>query len=83
MSTERAWETAYRAKQRVFYEAATETVRTCPENYCLAARQSGHWIAFTDAAAALLSSDVEDVIASQPALDGAHLASALAELYPR
>jgi hypothetical protein len=80
---ERAWEVAYKAKQRVFYEAATETIRTCPENYCLAARDGHHWLAFTDAAAKLTASDVEDVLANHPRLDGVRLADIFAEVYPR
>ncbi len=46
-----AWEEAYHSKQRVFFEPATDTVRTCPENYCLAFRRDGKtWEPFVDAA---------------------------------
>jgi hypothetical protein len=47
-----AWETAYHAGRRVFYEPATETIRQCPENYCILARRDGVvWSTYLDAAA--------------------------------
>lgn len=49
-----AWEAARQLGRRAFYERATETLRTCPENYCLAARQEVRgryvWRPFVDAA---------------------------------
>lgn len=38
-----AWETAYHTHRRVFYEAATETIRECPANYCLIVKRDGRW----------------------------------------
>ena len=39
----RAWEVAHKEGRRVFYESATDTVRACPENYCLAVRTGDSW----------------------------------------
>ena len=51
---ERDWEKAHREKRRIFYEKATETIRTCPENYLVAvSREEGGgkvWTATPDAA---------------------------------
>jgi hypothetical protein len=33
------WNEAQKLGKRVFWEASTETIRVCPENYCVAARQ--------------------------------------------
>lgn len=33
---ERDWEKAHREGRRIFYEKATVTMRTCPENYLVA-----------------------------------------------
>jgi len=48
------WNTAMQLKKRMFWEEATETIRTCPENYCVAARvkKDGqyHWVTDIDAA---------------------------------
>jgi hypothetical protein len=47
-----AWDIAYHAGRRVFYESATDTVRQCPENYCILARLDGStWSLYLDAAA--------------------------------
>lgn len=47
-----AWDKAFKLGHRVFYERATETLRTCPENYCIAVRQrtpDGYkWTLFLD-----------------------------------
>ena len=34
--------------KRTFVENSTETIRTCPENYCLAHRKNGRWQAYRD-----------------------------------
>ena len=51
---ERDWEKAHREKRRIFYEKATSTLRTCPENYLVAvSREEGGgkvWTATPDAA---------------------------------
>ena len=39
-----AYDQARQLGHRVFYEPATETIRQCPENYCLAVRRDGMWI---------------------------------------
>lgn len=44
----RAWEIAYQLKRRAFYERATDTLRLCPENYCLATRSNKKWKAYRD-----------------------------------
>lgn len=44
-----AYDQAYTKKLPVFYEAATDTIRTCPENYCLAVLRGGRWTPFVDA----------------------------------
>ena len=33
------WEKARKLGRRVFYEESTQTIRLCPENYCLASRE--------------------------------------------
>ena len=49
---ESAWERARRLKRRAFYESATQTIRSCPENYCLAIGGPGCWRPSVDAAIA-------------------------------
>lgn len=39
----RAWELAHKERRRAFYEESTETVRLCPENYCLAYKPADTW----------------------------------------
>lgn len=41
-----AWETARQAGQKYFYEAATDTIRQCPENYMVLYHcGNGEWTA--------------------------------------
>jgi hypothetical protein len=43
------WNDAQSMGKRVFFETATDTVRACPENYCLAHRnQYGRWERYSD-----------------------------------
>lgn len=50
-----AWERAHRAGVRVFWEEATETIRTQPENYLIAIRKSTGWHFDLDASILRLS----------------------------
>jgi hypothetical protein len=44
-----AWELANQQGRRAFYERATDTLRSCPENYCLAYRtKDGRWHVYRD-----------------------------------
>jgi len=53
-----------RAKgERVFYEHATATLRTCPENYCIATRKHGMWRPFVDSALATVGPALEAMVA--------------------
>lgn len=45
-----AYETARQMQRRVFYEAATETLRTAPANYLIASRRNGRWVVDLDGA---------------------------------
>lgn len=36
--------------KRAFYERATDSIRLCPENYCLAVKANGKWKAYDDGA---------------------------------
>jgi hypothetical protein len=50
------WDTAHRLGRRAFFETATLTIRSCPENFLLAVRAArrpgfaAKWIAVPDAA---------------------------------
>ena len=48
-----AWDKAHQAGRKVFYEPATETIRQCPENYCLLVRRGGRWVTDIDAASTI------------------------------
>lgn len=37
----RDWDKAHKLGKRAFYEHSTQTIRACPENYCLAHRDPG------------------------------------------
>lgn len=37
------YKTAKELNKRVFYEEYTDTIRTCPENYCVAVRRNGQF----------------------------------------
>jgi hypothetical protein len=45
-----SWEQAARLGRRAFFERETMTLRTCPENFCLAVYRYGRWKAFADGA---------------------------------
>ena len=60
--TATAWDTAYALGRRVFYESATQTIRQCPENYCLAVRRDGRWRPDIDAASTINAHSLGQVL---------------------
>ena len=75
-----AWEIAYKANRKVFYEAATDTIRQCPENYCLA-HCNGKWRPFLDAASPVKLKDLLAVLtlANDTGITGDELARLIEE----
>lgn len=85
---ESAWEQARRLGRRVFYEPETETVRQCPQNYCLVVRRDGQWQMDIDAASPLNAHSLGMFLADHRADDGPLLAKEIEEgfwgtLYPQ
>lgn len=78
-----AWEQARREARAAFYEAATDTVRVCPQNYCLAHRRqpteehAGEWRVFWDGAIAPIKDQIEAVLADNRHATGEHVARLL------
>jgi hypothetical protein len=77
-----AWEKAYRDKRNVFYEKATETIRQCPQNYCLLAKRNGRWTPYLDKASTInnhsLSIVMNDV---SPSISGEALAQVIEDAF--
>lgn len=73
-----AWEQAHKLGRRAFYERSTDTLRSCPENYCLAHRVGGRWRAYRDEGATRALHDAFD-LALQAYRDGS-TGDALADL---
>lgn len=69
-----AWERAYAAKRRVFYEPETQTIRQCPENYCLLVWRDGDWRIDIDKASTINAHSMRMVIGGEPCRDGLALA---------
>jgi hypothetical protein len=57
------WERAYQMGRRAFYERYTDTIRACPENYCLADGGPGKWRLYRDGAMRAYWPAIERVIA--------------------
>ena len=72
-----SWEVAYRTGRRAFYESATDTIRACPENYCLAIRVNGEWQAYRDEGATRRFHDVIQALVET--IEGAPSDDALAD----
>jgi len=65
MENATAWNRARIIGRRVFYEQATETIRQCPENYCLAIRsvnKPGEWVAAPDRASIINGHSLSEVL---------------------
>ena len=59
----RDWEKAKILGKRVFYETYTDTIRLCPENYCLAQQQlNGKWKVYNDAAVKDKHGKIQEII---------------------
>lgn len=62
------WDEARRLNKRLFWETATETIRVCPENYCVAARMrtgDGYkWVTDIDGALKPYLQSIRAVIAT-------------------
>lgn len=78
-----AWDVATQAGRRVFYEPATETIRQCPENYCLLVREGSQWVPFVDKAARITPEAVKLMLEMgwRGEMDGAVLADAVEEAF--
>ena len=60
-----AWDQAHKDGRKVFFEAATMTIRQCPENYCLAMWRDitpHKWVAAVDKAAPVEAWDMQRVL---------------------
>lgn len=72
------WAEARSMGKRVFYETATETVRACPENYCLAHRNDlGRWERYSDGGARDWWQIIEAVVAIRYMATGEDLADVI------
>jgi hypothetical protein len=75
-----AWEVAYHAGRRVFFESATLTLRQCPENYLLAIRQASEpyrWVADPDVASGITAQALDKVLDQHAGHAGDALADAV------
>ena len=73
-----AWDLAFLSGRRVFYEAATDTIRQCPENYLLAYRSGTHFTPAPDKASTINAHSL-GIVLTQYAfdVDGDQLARAV------
>ncbi len=79
-----AWESAQQLGRRVFFEAATETIRQCPENYCLLVRVGNQWRMEIDAASPINGHSMGIVLNQHGwgnEMDGDVLADAIEEAF--
>ena len=76
-----AWDQAFRQGRKVFYEAATSTLRQCPENYMLAIKGEQGWYPSVDKAAPINAHSLSFVLAEHSKLDGDALAAAVQDSF--
>ena len=59
------YQQAYKEKRRAFYNDYSDTIRSCPENYCLAVKNElniNRWIPYDDGACKLYYSKIQELI---------------------
>jgi hypothetical protein len=76
-----AWDQARRQGRKVFYEAATSTLRQCPENYLLAVKGQHGWYPAPDKASNIGAHSLSFVLTEHVALDGDALAAAVQDSF--
>lgn len=79
----RAYDQARAAGLPVFYEAATDTIRTCPENYCLAVQRGGRWTPFVDAGVGRQRAGLAAVIRRHSGASAEDMVATLAATYTK
>ncbi len=69
-----AWDIAHKNHRHVFFEPETDTIRQCPQNYCLLIRHNGRWQIDIDKASTINAHSLGIVINDHRTADGNTLA---------